>query len=201
MTRTSTRLSCTALVALGVTLIVAGCGGGSGNSTQAAPSAGNGVDRAFVAEMIPHHKMAIEMARVAKTDAEHAQIKRLAGDIISAQQSEITRLQSTDAKLAAAGIKPGTLGVAASKSGMSMSMSVADLHKANPFDRSFIDMMVPHHQGAITMAQAELAKGKNASLKAMASQIISAQRGEVGEMKKWRKSWYGSDHSDMKMGG
>lgn len=186
-------------VGLVAALAVAGCGGGGDDTTtSSAQGPGNSVDRAFIAEMVPHHKMAIDMAKMAKTDAQHSEIKTLAGDIISAQRSEITRLRATDAKLAAAGIKPGDLGVSESDSGMSMKMS--DLKNALPFDRMFIDMMVPHHEGAITMAKAELQKGQNSTLKSMATQIITAQRGEVGKMKQWRLQWYGSAETDMSMG-
>lgn len=53
-------------------------------------------------------------------------------------------------------------------------------------------MMIPHHQGAVRMAQAELAKGKNPKLRALARRIITAQDGEIGEMNQWRAQWYGA---------
>ncbi len=42
------------------------------------------------------------------------------------------------------------------------------------------------------MAQAELAKGKNAKLRALAQRIITAQAREIGEMNQWRAEWYGA---------
>jgi uncharacterized protein (DUF305 family) len=50
-------------------------------------------DRAFLTEMIPHHRSAITMARQATKDARHAQLQTLAGRIITAQQREITQMQ------------------------------------------------------------------------------------------------------------
>ena len=43
-------------------------------------------------------------------------------------------------------------------------------------DTDFVAMMVPHHQGAIEMAQAELRYGRNEPLRRMAQEIIVTQR-------------------------
>jgi uncharacterized protein (DUF305 family) len=72
-----------------------------------------------------------------------------------------------------------------------MMMNMSDLDGAKPFDRKFIDMMIPHHQGAIRMARAELAKGRNAKLRSIARGIITAQAKEIRQMNSWRKAWYG----------
>jgi uncharacterized protein (DUF305 family) len=56
-------------------------------------AAGNAIDRAFVRQMVPHHQMATEMAEMAKTDGEHAKIRRLARQIIKAQTAEIRTLK------------------------------------------------------------------------------------------------------------
>lgn len=175
--------------AIAIALFLAACGDSDDKSARSSP-AGNGVDRAFATEMIAHHQMAIEMAKMAQTEAGHAEIKQLAGDIIEAQRSEITKLRSIVSELAAAGVEPGDLGVPEEDRGMDMKMS--DLEGADPFDRHFIDMMVPHHEGAIAMARAEMSKGENSALRELAEAIISAQQAEVNKMRDWRKMWYGA---------
>jgi uncharacterized protein (DUF305 family) len=55
-------------------------------------------------------------------------------------------------------------------------------------DRDFVLMMIPHHQGAIDMAKAELEHGKDETLRAMAEEIITAQEKEIGEMEAWLKA-------------
>jgi uncharacterized protein (DUF305 family) len=50
---------------------------------------GDVFDEAFIRMMIPHHQGAIDMARLAQKNAKHQEIKDMADDIISAQQSEI----------------------------------------------------------------------------------------------------------------
>lgn len=58
---------------------------------------GDAFDRAFIAEMIIHHQGAIDMARLALTQAKHQEIKDLAEDIISAQTREISQMEAWQA--------------------------------------------------------------------------------------------------------
>lgn len=53
-------------------------------------------------------------------------------------------------------------------------------------DRDFVSMMVPHHQGAIDMAQVELRYGKDPILRRMAEDIVAAQQKEIAEMRRWQ---------------
>jgi uncharacterized protein (DUF305 family) len=55
-------------------------------------------------------------------------------------------------------------------------------------DRDFVLMMIPHHQGAIDMAKAELAHGTDPMLRKLAEDIIAAQEKEIGEMEAWLKA-------------
>ena len=50
-------------------------------------------------------------------------------------------------------------------------------------DRDFVDLMVPHHQGAIDMALAVLRHGRNAQIKRMAQEIIVTQQQEIAAMR------------------
>ena len=50
---------------------------------------GDEFDETFLREMIIHHEGAVEMAKLALTNAKHSEIKDLAGAIISAQNKEI----------------------------------------------------------------------------------------------------------------
>jgi len=74
---------------------------------------------------------------------------------------------------------------------------------AAPFDEQFIDMMVPHHQSAVVMAQIALMRAQHPQIKALAQSIISDQNSEITQMKTWRQQWYGSattpsmDHMPM----
>jgi uncharacterized protein (DUF305 family) len=50
-------------------------------------------------------------------------------------------------------------------------------------DRDFVDMMVPHHQGAVDMARAELRYGHNEKLRRIAQEIVVDQLQEIGAMR------------------
>ena len=52
-------------------------------------------------------------------------------------------------------------------------------------DRDFVTMMIPHHQGAIDMAETELRYGKDPAIRKLAKDIIAAQKSEIAEMKTW----------------
>lgn len=49
--------------------------------------------------------------------------------------------------------------------------------------RDFVEMMIPHHQGAIDMAQAYLRYGSNEQLKRIAQEIIVDQQQEIAAMR------------------
>lgn len=55
-------------------------------------------------------------------------------------------------------------------------------------DHDFVAMMIPHHQGAIDMAQTELRYGKDAVLRHLAREIIVDQKREIALMQKWQAS-------------
>jgi uncharacterized protein (DUF305 family) len=74
------------------------------------------------------------------------------------------------------------------KQGMMMSM---DLGTADAeFDLRFINAMVPHHDGALVMAQDALSKSQRPEVKKLAQDILTSQQGEIEQMNQWRKDWF-----------
>lgn len=53
----------------------------------------DGFDKQFISEMITHHEGAVDMAKLALTNAKHQEIKSMAQDIIDAQTKEITQMK------------------------------------------------------------------------------------------------------------
>lgn len=66
-------------------------------------------------------------------------------------------------------------------------------------DRSFIDAMVPHHEGAVDMAQVALKRAEHPEIANLAEEIVSAQRSEIELFGKIREREYGSSESKMEM--
>ncbi|BAU15810.1 hypothetical protein LEP3755_63750 (plasmid) [Leptolyngbya sp. NIES-3755] len=74
---------------------------------------------------------------------------------------------------------------------MKMDLGPADAN----FDLRFIDAMIPHHQGAVKMAQEALQKSKRPEIKKLAQSIIDDQDKEIAQMQQWRKTWYANAES------
>jgi len=145
-------------------------------------------DKAFIDAMVPHHEGAVDMAKVALKNAQHEEIKRLARDIVGAQEAEIKQLGE---------IREREFGSAESPSGMSkmdmQMMGMTDpqkLAKQRPFDRAFIDAMIPHHESATAMANVALEESENEEIRGIAEDIVSAQKREIAQMRSWRQQWY-----------
>ena len=146
-------------------------------------------DAGFVRGMVPHHQSAIEMARFALDQAEHPQLRSMAQDIITAQQREIDELESIAGEIGVETGPGGDGGHMGTETDDAMG-DPAELDGAQPFDRAFIDMMIPHHEKAIGMAQDLLETTKNPRLRTLAQDIVGAQQREIDQMRAWRADWY-----------
>lgn len=58
-------------------------------------------------------------------------------------------------------------------------------------DHDFVAMMIPHHQGAVGMAETELRYGKDAVIRHLAREIIAAQKKEIAFMRRWQETHAG----------
>ena len=146
-------------------------------------------DKRFIAAMVPHHQGAIAMALVALKNAEHKEIIDLSRNIISSQRAEIRELKSIKKREFGTSQVPMEMSPQQMQS-MGMMMNPQQLAHKEPFDRAFIDTMIPHHQSAIEMAQVASKKSNNPEIKELAENIVSAQKREIEQMKQWRREWY-----------
>lgn len=155
----------------------------SSDESTTSQTAGNAADAVFAASMIPHHEDAIEMAQIALERTKREEIRTLAEGIISSQQEEIAILRDRLSELPSADPDADHM--------MDMAEMTA-LMDAEPFDRAFIDAMVPHHEGAIMMAEQQLDAGQDPVLRALAEEIIDEQAVEIDQMQMWREEWFGA---------
>jgi uncharacterized protein (DUF305 family) len=141
--------------------------GSSGMAKQMVMENGKYSDRAFIDSMVPHHQGAIAMAEVALDNAEHEEINELSQNIISSQQAEIEELKSIKMEEFGTSNVPMEMSQEQMRS-MGMMMNPQELANREPFDKEFIDAMIPHHQSAIDMAQVALEKSENPKIKELA---------------------------------
>ena len=178
---------------------------------SAADAQHNAADLAFAQQMIVHHQGAIEMADLAPSRAASQQVKDLAARIKAAQGPEIDQMQgwlitwaaampsSTDASSSAdtSGMDHGMSGMGKegemTSGGVTTTMSMpgmmsdADMQQltaasGTEFDRLFMQQMIVHHQGALEMADTEIAEGSNTAALALAQSIKTSQTAEISEM-------------------
>ncbi len=76
---------------------------------------------------------------------------------------------------------------------MSMHDGMMDASKLNGnADHDFLRMMIPHHQGALDMAESYLKFGKDEKVRKLAREIVVAQKKEIAQMEKWLASGVGA---------
>jgi uncharacterized protein (DUF305 family) len=176
------------VVALATTMLAAGCGGDD-NSGPSGDVRANGTDAAFVNALIPHHEQAVDAADLALSRAEHGRLERLAEEIIQIQSVELSTLRTVRDVIQDAGVEEGDLGL--SEEEMGVGHDPAELRNAGDFDCAFLAMMIPHHEGAIRIARAELESGIHAELRRMSENIIDAQGFELRQMRRYQRRWCG----------
>jgi uncharacterized protein (DUF305 family) len=159
----------------------------SGSSASAAPSATrsdfNDADVMFLQMMYPHHAQAVEMAKLVPGRSQNQQVITLAQNIEKAQGPEMTQMTGL---LQSFG-KPAPAADSGHMAGMPGMMSAPQMNTLTglsgaAFDRMWLQMMIDHHTGAITMANTELRDGTNADGKKLADAIIANQKAEITQM-------------------
>lgn len=155
-------------------------------------------DLRFIDAMIPHHQGAVEMAKETQQKSKRPEIKKLADEIIKAQNQEISQMKQWRTALYPKAGNQAVVYDAQPKKTVNMSsqqmqamMMNMDLGAADAeFDLRFINAMIPHHEAAVIMAKDALQKSQRPEIKNFAQAIIKAQDTEINQMKLWRKAWY-----------
>jgi uncharacterized protein (DUF305 family) len=60
-------------------------------------------------------------------------------------------------------------------------------------DANFIVMMIPHHEGAIAMADLALQRSRRAEILSLAERIRTSQSRENAQMRRWYRQWFGAE--------
>lgn len=201
--RTLLRTLIALLAVLSLSVVVAACGEDtketSGNQESADKKLVDAqtVETAFLEGMYGHHESAIEMADIAQRRAQSGFVKNLSTKIISDQERELGQMKTIHKRLMGTAVKPDMgahdeMGLTAAEAGMDHDAETNKmLESANPFDRAFVDDMVPHHKGAVRMSKVVLKSTKDPALRNLAETIIATQNREVQAMNAFRTRQYG----------
>ncbi len=144
-------------------------------------------DLDFVNMMILHHQAAIDMSEVEVVNGTDAKVKTMAQNIISAQKAEISQMQQFAKSYKMPKTKSSMSEMHNEFSEMMREMrdSMKNMHMSGNVDKDFVMMMIPHHETALTMAEAELKHGNQSQVKKMAKKMIVDQTKEIAEFKVW----------------
>jgi uncharacterized protein (DUF305 family) len=154
-------------------------------------------DLRFLDSMIPHHQGALVMSQEVLAKSKRPELIKLAKGILADQQKDIAQMKqwrkqwypkaSATPIMWHAEMNHEMAMTPKHKESMMMNMS---LGKADAgFDLRFLDAMIPHHQGAVTMGKDLLVKSKRPEMKKFAQNIVKSQQAEIDIMTKWQKAW------------
>jgi len=164
-------------------LLVIACG------TRAQPAVP--YDLQFIDAMVAHHQAAIDMSLPADTDAMRPELRDFARKVVEDQSREVELMKGWRRQWYPGKPQVPTImvmpGMRSSLKGMESGHMKA--LKGAEYDRMYVDMMIPHHEGAVTMAKDALAKSQRPEIRELAQRIIEAQQGEIEMMNRWRSEW------------
>ena len=148
----------------------------------------NDPDAAFAKGMLGHQRGAVDMAKIELKYGTDEDMKKLAQDVIDAQQLEIDVMNKWLASHPdAVKPKPETADMQmAYANGMDAMHGEMMAGIADPVaDMAFARGMLAHHVGAVDMAKVQLKYGKDEEMRQLAQQIIDAQQPEIELMQNW----------------
>ena len=154
---------------------------GHGSSTTSGSNSSRAGDVMFAQMMIPHHQQAIEMADLAMANpSTSAEVKDLAEQIKAAQDPEIQTMNGWLRQWGA----PTTASMDHGTGGMMSEEDMASLKAAKgaEFNRMWLQMMIEHHRGAVTMAKDVLSTTETPDVKRLAQSVVDGQNKEIATM-------------------
>ena len=155
-------------------------------------------DLRFIDGMTVHHQGAVNMAKEVLAKSQRPELKKLANNIIAAQNREINQMKEwrktwypkASSTPMAYHAQMGHMMAMTPEQMQDMMMS-ADLGAGDDkFDLRFLNAMIPHHEGALVMAQDALQKSQRPEMKKLSQEILASQKQEIEQMKEWRQRWY-----------
>ncbi|MFH8257595.1 DUF305 domain-containing protein [Streptomyces roseolus] len=166
----------------------------SGRSATADPGPATAADTGFARDMAVHHQQAVEMSFLVRENTGNEEVRTLAYDVINTQANQrgmmlgwldMWQSPKISADGAMAWMEGHGKGMAATEMpGMATRDQLDRLKNAKGRDAEvlYLQLMIPHHQGGVVMAEAAVKQVKNPQVKALAEGIVRAQQSEINLM-------------------
>ena len=154
------------------------------------PPGDTSLEAGFARDMMVHHDQAVTMAMLIRDRTDDPVLRSMATDMVLTQQNQIGQmfgwlnvwgLPATGSQPAMAWMGHPTTGL---MPGMATPQQIADLASLSgtEADIAFLNLMIPHHQAAIPMAQYALDNSDVPAVRDLARQILAAQEIEIANM-------------------
>ncbi|MDT0321331.1 DUF305 domain-containing protein [Streptomyces millisiae] len=152
----------------------------------------NAADFRFMRMMIEHHEQALTMAELVDDRSDEESVRRLADRITAGQNGEIAAMEAWLTRNAGAAADEDREGHGGHDSedmpGMATPEQLEALEAAEgaEFDALFLDLMIAHHQGAVTMTTEALTTGNDGPAQQLANDMLADQSVEIDRMEAMR---------------
>ena len=141
----------------------------------------------FARDMIVHHAQAVQMAEIVRGKTESEEIRTLAADIALTQQAQIGQMQGWLQvwDLPPTGTEPAMSWMGHPTEGRMPGMAAPEeldrLQRASPeeADVLFLQLMIPHHEAALPMAEAVLEETERDEVQQLAAAVAASQEAEI----------------------
>jgi uncharacterized protein (DUF305 family) len=171
------------IAAVIVTAAVSSCGE-SAPTPDALAAKHNAADVTFAQKMIPHHQQALDMSAMVPSRTTNRKLIVMAKHIALDQQAQIETLQGLLQQWGEPAVSDHMEHGGMGMDGMVDAATMDKLPTLNgaDFDELWLRSMISHHQGAVAMAEPEVAHGENPTAVKMAKIIVKWQHFEIGQM-------------------
>ena len=143
----------------------------------------------FARGMVPHHQAAVDMVKVVLQYGKDPEIRKLAEWIKTSQKLEIDQMKGWLSTVGdGAWRDPKDPSIAAYKAAAEKMHAAMHIRYTGKPDVDFARGMIPHHEGAIAMADIVIKHGKDPVLLEIARNIQSSQQQEIARMQDWLKA-------------
>jgi uncharacterized protein (DUF305 family) len=138
----------------------------------------NSADQTFVAQMVPHHQLGIEMIDSAVLRSDDVRLRKLVFQMQSYHEHELHQLSSLlqQWEISPAETFPGSIDPSR--------LAAIDQLSGPAYDIAWLNAMIEHHEGAVAIGKMQMKLGQIPDLIDVAKKVVTTQQAEIIEMQR-----------------